>query len=103
MGGGVQRPKKKAYLKSTSNFGPFDKFHFFPRKYFLMWVGGWVNLHPGGGAGLPDGMSHRGVRPPPPPLPKVSLSQGLPKTRLVAVWGPTMYMQFILENVTNSA
>ena len=46
--GGLQAEKKFVYQKSTSKFGPrLINFIFFPRKSFLLWVGGWV-----GGAGL---------------------------------------------------
>ena len=41
-GGGGQRPRKELmYLKSTSNLGPFDRFHSFLLQTFSD-VGGWV-------------------------------------------------------------
>ena len=57
-GGGGQRPKKKfLYLKSASNFRPFDTFHFLPEENFSD-VGGWV--------GWP-GLARAPNNPPPPP------------------------------------
>ena len=39
-GRGAQRQKKLMYLKLTSNFRPFAKFHFFPEKFSDVGVGG---------------------------------------------------------------
>ena len=38
--GGSEAKKKFVYLKSASTFGPFDKFQFCGRNFFLMWGGG---------------------------------------------------------------
>ena len=66
--GGSEAKQKFLYLKSTAKFGPLDKFHFFLRKNFLMWVGGWVG-QPKSRGGPPTVSLSKALdgSPPPPP------------------------------------
>ena len=71
MGGPEAQKKRFVCLKSTSNFGPFDKVHFFPEDEFSD-VGGWVGQ-----------VEELRLPSPPPPPQTLTLSRGLPCSRFI--------------------